>query len=326
MHGHPDDAVDQRQVLGGQAPRLVAEHPGDRPREAAGPPGRRGVQQVVEVEVALAVGGQHGQPGHAQGVDRLGQRDAGHHRQVEQAAGARADALGVVDVDAGVGQDDGLGARGVGGPQHRPGVAGIADPGQDGDQPRPSRQGRCRRDVDQPADGEQALRGDRLRHRCQHLVGDRARHQARAPGGVEDLRVPVGGVRRGVELADDAAGVLAVCGDRLADRLRPLGDEQAGPATRRAPGQAPHRPHPVGPGVGGDGAVRARRVAAQAVAQRAAQRAAQAGVVPAAGAGSAPRATCTSAVKAAASLTASSASIRRSTSTPAALSPWTKRL
>ena len=76
------------------------------------------------------------------------QRDAGDDRQVEQAARGGPDALGVVDVDAGVGEHDGLRAGGVRRPQHRPGVAGVTDVGEHRDQARAGGQHPLQRDVD----------------------------------------------------------------------------------------------------------------------------------------------------------------------------------
>ena len=55
---------------------------------------------------------------------------------MEQGTRRRTDGLGVVDVHAGAGQDDGVGAGRVGRAQHGAGVAGVPDLAQDGNQPR----------------------------------------------------------------------------------------------------------------------------------------------------------------------------------------------
>ena len=59
---------------------------------------------------------------------------AEHHGQVEEGSGRRADGLGIVDVNAGCGQDDGVRAGGVGRAEDGSGVAGVADLAQDRDQ------------------------------------------------------------------------------------------------------------------------------------------------------------------------------------------------
>ena len=120
----------------------------------------------------------------------------------------------------------------------------------------------------------------------------------------------------GVQVAHRAGG------DGLADRLRPLGEEQTRPSTRRTPGQAGHRPHPLGAGVGQDFAHPGVLVLRGAA--RGASGAAQAAEPSVAGRAS--RAVVTSTANAAASLTAISASMRRSTSMPARFRPWMNRL
>jgi hypothetical protein len=97
---------------------------------------------------------------------------------------------------------------------------------------------------------------------------------------------------------------------RLTDRLRAFGEEPAGAFTARSLRQVPRSSNPgrplseelVRPGLPG--------VLAQAFSC----------------AGTFARETSTSAVNAAGSLTASSARILRSTSTPATFRPWMKRL
>ena len=108
--------------------------------------------------------------------------------QVEEGSRRRADGLGVVDVHAGAGQDDGVGAGGVGRPEHGAGVAGVADLAQHGNQPRAGVEHLLKADVQEAADGDNALRGDRVRHRGEHFVGCEVargfpRPAAPAPGG-----------------------------------------------------------------------------------------------------------------------------------------------
>ena len=91
--GIADPVVGQGGELGGQAPGLVAEQPGRRAGQQ--------VAGVVEVDLAVTVGGEHGQPGRPGRARRRppasGSTASG---QVEQAADAGPDGLGVVGVDA----------------------------------------------------------------------------------------------------------------------------------------------------------------------------------------------------------------------------------
>jgi hypothetical protein len=136
---------------------------------------------------------------------------------VEQAAGAGSYGLAVVDVDS-PGDDHGIGSRCVGGAQDRSGVARIVGLDQDRDQLGVEKR-IGERNVDTPADGDQALRGDRFRQRGCVLAADL--------GGVGcERRVPLDRLGRGEELLD------GIGGQRLADRLGPLGKETPGLAPR----------------------------------------------------------------------------------------------
>ncbi len=163
---------------------------------------------------------------------------------MEEAAGAGPHALGVVHVDRGGGQDDRAGARGVRGPQHRSGVAGVLDARERRDQPGASGQDVVQRTVEKVAHRDEALRGHRVRQLGQHLrcaqpYGTTLRAQA-----VDHDGVAFGGVRRDEQLTDSAHD------DRLPHRLGALGQEGAGTLTRRASGQPPRRPDPLTAGVG----------------------------------------------------------------------------
>ena len=80
-------------------------------------------------------------PGVPQPCDGLLDGDADGDRQMEERADGGPYGLGVVEVDGGVGEDDRVGARGVGAAQHRAGVAGVADVREHGDQPGPGARG-----------------------------------------------------------------------------------------------------------------------------------------------------------------------------------------
>src|SRR4051794_7213067 len=224
----PDDGVGRGEGVLRQAPRLVAEHPGDRAREGA-LAALGVVLQVVEVGGARDVRRQHRETGAAQRLDGVGERDARRHRQVEQAPGAGADALGVEHVDARVGEHAPAGTRGVRGPHHRAGVAWVADVRQDGHEPGGRRHEALERDVDEGADGDEPLRGHRVAHRGQHVRRGKADDAPGVRRRVEHGGVPLRGVRRGVQREDDGSAPGAdrvhVGHHGLGHRLRALGDE-----------------------------------------------------------------------------------------------------
>ena len=125
------------------------------------------------VLAAAAVGGENPQARPACSAATVcRQPHAGDDRQVEEAARAGPDALAVVDVDGGVGEDHRVRARRVGGAQHGARVARVPDVGEQRDQDRPRRGDLVKRHVDEVADREQALRGDRLGELAHHLAAD----------------------------------------------------------------------------------------------------------------------------------------------------------
>ncbi len=121
----------------GEPVRLVAEEPGRGPVEQ--------VAGIVEQHLAPAVGSQHREAGLLSGADGAGGVGLEGDRQVEHAAHAGPDGLGVVEVDRLAGQHDRVDAERVGGADQGAGVAGVTDLGAQGHQrraPWPGRRGR----------------------------------------------------------------------------------------------------------------------------------------------------------------------------------------
>ena len=160
------------------------------------------------------------------------------------------------------------------------------------------------------------LRVDGVGDRGHDVVGDLGPRDVSRVGGVAQRGVPAGGGRGRVHLDDGGRGR-----ERLAYGLRALGDEapRLG-AVATVLAQTPSRPDP--PGAGGQRRLgtRAGSGTAQAASPSSSARAALTSL------GRAPRATSTRAANAVGSLTARSASTRRSTSTPASRRPCTNRL
>ncbi len=265
-------------------------------------------------------------PRRAAKISGTGGADA--DRQVPQRADRRAHHLAVVDIDAGVADDDRVGAGRVGAADDRAGVAGVAHVGQHADE-RVGRQVAHRDaqgDVEHAAYGSDPLRGLRVAHGREHLGAHLVHPQLGRAGSVDDGRMPLGGLGRDVDVAHE----LGTEGHGLAHGLGPLGEELTRARTHRAPGQRPHCLDPIGSGVGQhEGSRRSVCVALRCRMSRdVAQAASPAALATAAlaAAGTLARDTSTSAVKAAASLTARSARILRSTSTPASLRPCMNRL
>ena len=218
MDRHPDDRIGQPAYRLGQAPCLVAEQPGRRRGEAAR------VCEVVQVTITRAVRGEDLQARGAQLLDRLLDRDARHHRQVEQAAGRGPNALAVVRVDTLVSQHHRARASGVGGPQDRTGVAGVADVHQHGDQPGPLLQRRRERHVEERADGHDALRSHRAGQPGQDLGRKHVHGDSGALGALDQVEVLGPGLRRNEHLTH--SGRVAVQRRQgLAHGLRTLGQE-----------------------------------------------------------------------------------------------------
>lgn len=197
------------------------------------------VELVVEVVLARAVGGEDAYARVPQPPHGLLDGYADGHRQMEERAHGRAHGLGVVQVHGGVGEDDRVGARGVGAAQHRTGVPGVPYVRQDGDQLRPGGDDGFEGRVQEAADADQALRGDGLGHVGQDLAVGEMHPGARRVGGLDDGFVPLGGLDGDEELDEGRLAVAAAVVRCLTYGLRPLGDEPALLAAEVAPGQPP---------------------------------------------------------------------------------------
>ena len=146
--------------------------------------------------------------------------------QVEQAAGARADGLGVQRVDAVAGQDDGVGAGRIGAADDGAGVAGVADVGAHHDEAGIDRQVVERADHAAAA-RDQPLGRDGVRDLGEHRLVDGVPLDA-----VDHARSRYVDVREDLEHH-------AVDGEGLADGLRALGEELPGLGSERTSGEPP---------------------------------------------------------------------------------------
>ena len=285
--------VGQRGHFARQSPGLVAEQPSRTPAQQ--------VTRLVEGGLAVTVGGEHAQARRLRGRDSRGHVGLDREGQVEQAAHTRPDGLGVVGVDAAAGEHDAIGAGRIGGADHRAGVAGVADVGADGEQAGVHERGN--RDVQEVADRDDAGRGDGVGERRQGAVVD----DGPGPGGLTPRGVPLGGLTGGEHLghaALDLEGGL--------DGLRAVGKEEPTLGSDRAAAELPRLLDAGVPGSQG----RRRSGQAETLSSRGALTSS----------GSAALAVSTRTTNAAMSLTARSARILRSTSTPARCRPWMKRL
>jgi hypothetical protein len=157
---------------------------------------------------------------------------------VEQAPGGGADALAVVGIHRGIGEDHTVRARRVRRAQHGAGVARVADVDQDRHQPRRCGGQAGQRDVHIPANGKHSLRGDGLCEPGHHLAADGLDVRPLPGRLVGELGVPGAGGGGDEQLRDDAAAA-----ERLPYRLRPLGQERPRPQPQRPLGQLAGRLH-----------------------------------------------------------------------------------
>ena len=91
---------------------------------------------VTERGGARGVRGEHPAAGGAQPGEGVVEGHPDDDGEVEERPGRRPDHLGVVDVDAGVGEDDRVGTGGVGAADDRPRVTEVTDVGEDDDEER----------------------------------------------------------------------------------------------------------------------------------------------------------------------------------------------
>ncbi len=270
---------------------------------------------VGQRELARPVRGQHDQPGRLRGDDRRRGVGLDADRQVEDAADARAHGLGVVEVDGVAGQHDRVGPQRVGGADEGAGVAGLAHVGSDHHQRRSAAGGgerRLRRDVEERAHGDDPGRGHAVAERGQGTVVDQGDARAPAPPARRTARRRRGS-RRPRRRSPPRGRPRRALGPSARNSRRSVRTERRlslrASLTRRLPTVK--------------GVIRGldrldRRWARDRRPQEA--------LGALTSSGRAALAVSTSTAKAGASLTARSARILRSTSTPARLSPWMKRL
>ena len=166
------------QHLGPEAGRLVPQEQG-------------GGHRPVERRIVVAVPDHGGQGPIAPPRQRGGEGNrVGLHAEgdVEQRPGGRPHRLGVVRIDGLAAEDDRVDPGGIGGPQHRPGVAGIAHVDQDDDQGllgrRPCQPGHVAPPASQHGqDRQNGLWRDRVGHPLEHARSEREepRPRLRAP-------------------------------------------------------------------------------------------------------------------------------------------------
>src|SRR5262245_49530771 len=295
---HPDRDLGQVAYGVGQTPGLVAEQPRGRLDEKAA------VGRGVEIDLGPAVGRDHPEPARSELPDRPGRVGFDDDVDVEETAGAGADRLRVIRVDRVADQDHAFGSGRISATQHRSGVAGVAHVGADSHQPGHPGEKRLQRNVDEAAAGHHALWLHGLAHRGDDLDLDDLPRDAGRVGPGPQLRVAIGRLGIGEHLEHDT-----VDGQRLAYRLRALGDELALRVPERPVSETSNPAYPARP----DGQLGRSAQAADSL-------------LALTSSGRLFFARSTSASNAAGSLTASSARCLRSTSTSAAFRPWMKRL
>jgi len=162
-----------------------------------------------------------GKPGVSDAAQEHRNGHAGHDRQVEERPDGRPDHLGVVDVDAGVADQDRVGSGRIRAADDRAGIARVTDVGEDHQEPRVTVQDRIEIDIDGPADRDDPLRDLRVTHGSENLVAHLAGGQTSRPRCFEHRSMPVG-PRLDVEVLDHVRPVR----DDLAHSLRTLREEE----------------------------------------------------------------------------------------------------
>jgi hypothetical protein len=97
----------------------------------------------------------------------------------------------------------------------------------------------------QAADRQQALRCLGVGHRREDLAADGRDAEPGVQRGGEDVRIPLHRLVRDVEVTDE----IRPPPDRLADGLRPLGEEELVAIAETAATEGSDRPDPLGAGV-----------------------------------------------------------------------------
>ncbi len=149
---------------------------------------------------------------------------------MEEGARGGAHDLGVVEVDGAPGEHHRIRTRGVGGPDDRARVAGVAHLLEDRDQPWTVREDVAHRCRELPAHGHEALRGHRVGHGVEHVLGHELDIDTGLDSRLGDVAVPLERGRRRVQLDQE----LRPEGQCLGDGLRPL--------QQKKPGLRPGRP------------------------------------------------------------------------------------
>ncbi len=282
-----------------QPMRLTPEHPSRRS------PQLPGINHGVEIPLRIPIRGNQPKPCRPTCREYGGNIPRPPHWHMKNTPSGRPHTFPIVRIHRLPREQHRPGPGRVSHPRHRPRVPGIGHPHQHGHQRRPTRQHSLDRPVHKRAHRHNPLRrhGFRqsgrclLRHERDRHTGGRSRLQqvliARSRGG------------RHEQLMHDPVP------QRRPHRLRPLGQEPSGLLPSRPPHQGPSSNDP--------GCPFGERIDPGSWEARAQEAALP--CVPAL-----PRARSTSAVNAVGSLTASSARILRSTSTPATRRPSMKRL
>ena len=221
--------LDQQSPATARGPRCRTSRPSGRPASPASSSSSR-------CGVGRTGGGQRQQAGRP--AARLTRRrlQAGHHVEVEQAAGAGPDRLAVVRVHRAAGEQHRVGPGCVGGAQDGAGVARVVGFDQHRQQPRARRPALGQRGRRTGADGDQALRRDRLADSA--AAASVADHVSPAPGQQSGVRLDrLGGGEQLEHCVRPATAPRERPGRPRQETARPRGGPAAGePPGRREPG------------------------------------------------------------------------------------------
>ena len=223
---NPHHVVARLEHVGSESPCLVSHHP------------RVGSGQVHVAEQRLpgTVGGQQRKTGATDAIQQVRDGHTCHDRQVEQRPNGRSNHLGVVDVDAGVAEQDGVGSSRIGAADDGPGIAGVADVGQDHQEPRSQLKHHVEGDIDGPTDCDDPLRDQGVAHGAENVGADLTDAQASRLRHLQHDVMPASRLNVDVQILDRIRTVR----DDLANGLWTFGKEQSFTLTHRAPAQRPH--------------------------------------------------------------------------------------